>query len=249
MNLLVLQPGRGTISIGQRTMLQKLGALLLKAGGHLSFSDDTTSGMLGHSRGILLHRLARSGCHRGLWLDTDTTLDPARVLEMAARSEDVIMWNYPIRVAFDIQYPPEHAKATADLLKMQAMRLWTGQPKMADGAPVYSDDGNLVEMTQAGFGACLMSPAAARLAVERYGTTRDWNGSPLALAFDPPPQPYGRSSEDIAFWRRYTQAGGRFWCDPRPYVTNGQTGGCYADEIRKAERLGQAIAMALAGAA
>lgn len=258
MNIIILQPSRGQSSNAQRLMLHRLQSMLFKRGGQLAFSDDNTAGMLGHSRAILLARLAglgartRSGApsrvHRGLWLDADTTLDPARVIEMAERPEDVIMWNYPVRIAFDVNYPPEKHIDLARTVRQMVTRMWTGVPRMDAGSLTRSEDGQLVEMTQAGFGATLMSPNVAVKMIEVYGSTTDWGDSPLSLAFDPWPPPHKRSSEDISFWRRFTHAGGRLWCDPQPYVTNGESGGCFADEIAKTEALGQSIAMAWATA-
>lgn len=240
MRLLLLQPSKGSCSIEQRTMLLGLAALLANEGGHLALSDDTTSGMLAHSRGVLLHRLASSRCDYGLWLDADTLVSPARVLEMARRSEPVIMWNYPVRLHFDVEHPPEHLKRIATYVDRMPVRIWTGQPLMHGGGMVWSEDDHLCEMIQAGFGACLMAPSAAQLMIGQFGSVRDWEGRPVSRAFDPHGDP-NRCSEDIGFWRRFRSVGGRIWCDPEPYVTNGQSGGRYADEIAESDRLRSAV--------
>lgn len=244
MKLLVLQPSRSSVSVDQRTMMLHLASELRRVGGHLAFVDETTPGLLGHSRALLLSRLARYKCHRGLWLDADTTLDPARIVAMAQRDEEVIAWNYPVRLSFDIDHPPEKMRATAEAVRNMPMRPWTGTPRLGPtGGVVRSEDGVLIELLQCGFGAALMAPAAAQRMLDKYGTTTDWDHHSISLAFDPWPQPHPRSSEDISFWRRFVKAGGRLWCDPEPYVTNGQSGGRFADEIARAEEIGSALTM------
>jgi hypothetical protein len=239
MNVLVLTPSRGRVSTEQRDMLVRFAHKHRRdfPRSHLSFSDDTSSGMLAHSRAILLARLAHSPPGtRGLWLDSDTYLDEERILWALQRPEDIIVWNYPVRVAWDTEYPPIGRRADAELVRAQPFRMWTADPVMRDGWVSRSDDGQLVELRYAGFGAVVMSQRVAAQIHEENGPIRmSWAKVPVSEAFQPMPPPEPMHSEDISFWLRARSRGHRIWCDPVPYVTNGQSGGCFADEIRLRE--------------
>jgi len=238
MKLLILMPHKGHVSALNRSMLMRLGAKLLRAGHNLTISDDTTSGMLGHSRALLLWRLAaaqRMGYQKGLWIDSDTYFDEDRVLWAMQRPEDVIAWGYPVRIAWDVEYPPQNRLEDAARIREQPFRVWTSWVNLIGGHPVWTPDGQLVELAHYGFGAVMMS---SKIAADMHGLVHqmDWDGRPISPAFDPDPDSNLRQSEDVNFWRRFRAKGHRIWCDPKPYVTNGESGGCFADEIKKRDR-------------
>jgi len=234
--LVVLTPSRGSISVEQRKMLVKLAILLKDRGHHLGWHDDTIPGLLHQSRASLLYLLSQeSDDTRGLWLDADVYFDWRRVLWAMDRSEDMIVWTYPVRIAFDVQYPPEVHYGRAALIRAEPVRTWTATPKV--GAYVSrSDDGKLVELKQCGLGAALMTSSLARAMQSAYGPAQsDRAGKMISGAFESMPYPDDRTSEDIGFCRRLQAQGHRIWCDPVPYVTNGQCGGRFSDEIRLRE--------------
>jgi hypothetical protein len=236
MRLLILVPSRGSISLHQRDMLHRLHTLLKDAGHHLAFKDNTIPGILSQSRETLLACAAgqpEGTCN--LWLDADVSFDPNRIIWAMGRPEDVIVWNYPVRISWDWQYPPEQRKTEAMLYTRQPFRLWTGPAGMRTGAQITrSRDGRLVELAQCGLGAALMSTRVAREMHETFGPHQSDGYGMLSRAFQPI-EGATRCSEDVSFWRRYTSLGHRIWCDPVPYVTNGESGGCFADEIRRRE--------------
>lgn len=239
MRLLLLRPGRGSVSIAHEAMTSALAQGLRDRGHVLERVNDTTPGLLHHSRAVLLSKLAGRDDRdtRGLWLDTDIWMRLAPIYRAMRRREQVIVWNYPVRIAWDPNYPPENKLAISARLRAQPFRVWTGFPKTGpDGFIQRSGDGALVELAQCGFGAVLMKPSCARAMHEAYGPAqRDPDGHLISGAFDHEPHPSPRNSEDISFWRRWTRGGGRIWCDPAPYVTNGESGGRFADEIRLRE--------------
>ena len=234
MRLVVLVPSRGSVSVENRSMVLRLASRLARAGHSLAVSDDGTPGLLHHSRTLLLETLSREDpkTTRGLWLDADTWLDEKRVLWAMSRPEETIAWGYPVRVPFDTLYPPQtHRKYAADI-RIQPFRAWTVMPKLAGCRIARSVDGQLVELFQSGFGAVLMNPRVARdmhdaFGPHQYGHER----RPMSGAFDHLPHPAPRCSEDVSFWRRALALGHQLWCDPLPYVTNGQCGGSFAEEI------------------
>jgi hypothetical protein len=239
MRLVILTPSRGSLSLGHHAMRLRLALLLKERGHHLSVSEDTTPGLLHHSRNTLLATLASlaptstpAAEVRGLWLDADVHFDPHAVVRAMDRPEEVITWAYPVRVTFDPDYPPEDRQHEAAAFRRQPFRLWTcGVTLDAHGLARRSLDRSLVELNHSGFGAVLMKASCAAWMHNTCGPhQRDWSGTALSHAFDHLPGPT-RSSEDVSFWRRYMAAGGRIWCDPSPYVTNGTTGGRFADEI------------------
>ena len=236
MKLIVLTPSKGSVCIEQRDMLLRLGARLQKAGHNLAFGDDTTNGFLDHARNVLLTMLLYQKPTWGLWLDSDTYLDPDRVISMMDRPEEIIAWNYPIRLPWDPLYPPENRIAVTQATAHQRRR-WTGGVKCAGLYPVRSADGILVEMRQIGFGAVLMRPSVAEALVQSCGlSSPDWQSRRVIRAFDLLDAQY-RFGEDYAFCKRWTKQGAGFWCDPAPYVTNGATGGCFQKEIDRADEL------------
>ena len=203
----------------------------------MAFADDTTSGMLGHSRAVLLGKLAaQPDDTRGLWLDSDTYPDGVEpILAAMQRPEGVIVWGYPVRLSWDVDYPPLHKRSEAATIRAQPFRIWTVWAKMdGNGYAMRSGDGKLVELVHCGFGAVMMSPAVAR-AMHGGRVQYDWDGRPISEAFDKLPYPAAVSSEDVSFWRRFQAAGHRIWCDPDVYITNGESGGRFADEIRLRE--------------
>lgn len=225
MKLVVLTPGRGSVSKEHRDMLLLLSKRLTAHGHTMAVCDETTSGMLAHSRSVLLGTLSQQRCDWGLWADTDCSWDPDAVLEMMKRPEDMIVWNYPIRVPYDLQYPPERLQRLAAIVRSQHRR-WTGTAKMSPGAGrSWSPDGRLIELSQCAFGSVLMRQNIAAFMANRLPPTLpDWDGRMIIPAFE---VMQNRVGEDYSFCRRYVRAGGRIWCDPRPYVTNGGTGGCF----------------------
>lgn len=239
MRLVLLTPSRGDISTSQRTMLLRLSALLMKEGHHLQLPEDNfAQGMIAHSRAVLLAKLATHEPNTlGLWLDADTHLeDPRRVLWAMRRPEDVIAWNYPVRIPWDVGYPPEVRVEDSEVVVRQPFRLWTGSPRMADCQVARSTDGKLVELEQCGFGAVLMTARVARDMHQSCGP-HQFDGSSSTIvssAFESLSGEF-KCSEDVSFWRRLTRRGHRIWCDPVPYVTNGQSGGRFAEEIRLRE--------------
>jgi hypothetical protein len=250
--LLLLRPSRGSADNLHNDFVLKL-ALRLKSEGHSFAKEDESQspGMLAHSRELLLSTLADYACDWGLWLDTDVYFSVDRVLAMMRRPEDVIVWAYPTRLSFDPDYPPEHRIGLAARYRAMSTRMWTVGPVMRDGRIARSEDGQLVELAQAGFGAVLMRPRVARMMCDVFGPPQVHSdylpGGGVAVrkvhrAFDRHHYPHPPISEDVGFWRRYRKLGGRVWCDPTAYVSNGSTGGCYADEIDKCERL-MALAM------
>lgn len=232
MKVLVLTPSKGSISLEHRDMLLHLGALLKDAGHKLSMGDDTTNGMLAHSRNVLITMLDAHKPDWGLWIDSDTSLRATAVMDMLGRSEELIVWNYPVRWPWDIQYPPERVR------RAKVVRRWVGSAKLSGGLPSTSSDGRLVELTQCGFGALLMRPSVAAALAPDNIAPLDWVGRRTIKAFDNLDEQY-RFGEDYSFCKRWTRKGGRIWCDPTPYVTNGQTGGCFSDELKRTAKLAQ----------
>jgi hypothetical protein len=160
-------------------------------------------------------------------------MDHNAILRAMRRPEDVIVWNYPVRIGFDVDYPPHGRLAYAAAIRQQPYRRWTGSPTFQGARLSWSSDGKLVELSQCGFGACLMSRRVAADMHNSFGPHQtDADGRVLSWAFEPLTTVKERVSEDISFWRRMRSRGHRVWCDPRVYVTNGHSGGCFADEIR-----------------
>lgn len=247
MKLLMLRPSRGSSDNLHSDFVLQL-ALALKAGGHRFAKEDESQspGMLAHSREILLSVLSEYACDWGLWLDTDIYFPVHHILAAMQRSEDIIVWAYPTRLSFDPDYPPEHKIGLAAKYKSMSTRLWTVAPVMEDGRIKRSDDGQLVELAQAGFGAVLMRPRVAKMMCDVFGPAQEYDDHAqlggishrkVHRAFDRHHYPHPPLSEDVGFWRRYRKLGGRIWCDPSAYVSNGQTGGRYADEIVRCETL------------
>lgn len=234
-SLLVLTPGRGSICKEQRDMLLRLSRRFDRLGWGLATCDETTSGMLAHSRNVLLAALAgRTQATHGLWIDTDCYWDESVILEMMERPEEMIVWNYPIRIPYDLDFPPERLRKLAEIGK-KLVRRWTGTAKITQTTyRSYSPDGKLIELSQCAFGSVLMRREVALFMAERTpGCTLDWDARPVIPAFE---VMSSRVGEDYSFCRRYVKAGGRIWCDPRPYVTNGTVGGCFAEEIARCDR-------------
>lgn len=249
MKILLLTPSKGSVCIDQRDMLMGLRSLL-KDGGHtLATGDDTTSGLLHHSRNVLITTLAdhAQSVDWGLWLDSDSWLsrmragrsepDPWTLIELMKRDEEWIALNYPIRTPFDVMNPPQKFIAWARELQRLPAR-WTSQVKLSrEGGLIYSEDGKLVEMAQSAFGIVLMRPSVALKFQALLGRTAkpDWGRRRVIPAFRMEGDSVG---EDYSACRVWTQKiGGRIWCDPAPYVNNGQSGGRFADEIERCSKL------------
>lgn len=233
MKILVLTPGRGSVCIEQRDMLMRLALRLHKRGDAIEMADETTPGFLHHSRNVLLGTLAaRTQIDWGLWLDTDVSFDPDAVLAMSLRPESLISWNYPVRIAIDVDYPPERLISMAKREKTR--RRWVGVAKMSNWAGrTWSADGKLLELDHNAFGAVLMRREVATEMRRVLGhSSPDWNSRAIVPGFD---LIQNRVGEDYSFCRRYRQVGGRIWCDPSVYVTNGQTGGRFADHIARCD--------------
>jgi hypothetical protein len=232
MKIMVLTPGRGMISVYQRDMLMRLAMRLKARGDSIATADEVTPGFLHHSRSVLLGTLAmRYDVSWGLWLDTDCSFDPDAVLEMSLRHDAMmIAWNYPVRVPYDMQFPPEHLLAQVEAVR-KSERRWVGTALMSQSAgETWTKDGRLIELDQCAFGAVLMRREVAMGMTQVTPATYDWNGHVTVPSFD---LIASRVGEDYSFCRRFRAASGRIWCDPRPYVTNGQSGGRFADEIAR----------------
>jgi hypothetical protein len=216
-------------------MLMRLSVRLAARGDSISTADETTSGMLEHSRNVLLGTLAKyDKAEWGLWLDSDCYLDPDAVLEASLRKENFIVWNYPVRIPYDAEYPPEHLIDLARVVRSRQRR-WTGSVMLnpKTGGRTWSSDRKLLEMYRTAFGSVLMRrEVALQMWWALPRSKPDWSGRTLIKAFD---NIDDRVSEDYSFCDRYREAGGRIWCDPRPYVTNGGTGGCFADDIARCD--------------
>jgi hypothetical protein len=245
--VMILTPSRGTISLAQRDMLLRLAVRLKDSGHHMSFADDTTSGLLSHSRNLLLGTsvLRSHQLDWLLWLDADISFGHESILEMMWRPEEIIAWTYPMRIPFDVLNPPEPERGHAELLLAGGSR-WTAWPRyLSDGSMVWSPDQRLVELEQCGFGAVLMRPQVARRMYHlapRKGV--DWTRRFYIPGFDLSWDSFGNlSSEDISFCRKIRAEGHRIWCDPRPYVTNGQTGGRFDDELSRSEERAEFLSL------
>jgi hypothetical protein len=98
---------------------------------------------------------------------------------------------------------------------------------------IRSDYGKLIQLRRAAFGAVLMRPSVAAAVQETVARTKaDWAGHATIPAFD---LIESRVGEDYSFCDRYLKVGGQIWCDPSAYITNGTSGGRFADEITKVE--------------
>lgn len=235
MKLIVLTPSRGSVSLGHRKMLAALAAALRQRGDHLAFADDTTSGLLHHSRNVLAPAILGSKADFGLWLDSDVHFSTEAVFSMMQRPEEFIVWNYPVRLSVDLYQPAEGHESMAIHLRNRPRR-WASQPDVDSMSRlIWSQDKALCQINRAAFGAVLMRPAVVQSMIERMGLRRDWNGRQILSAFD---LIENRIGEDYSFCLRYTAMTGRkIWCDPSVYVTNGSAGGRFADEIARVDAL------------
>lgn len=236
MKVLLLTPSKGSVCLEQRDMLMRLVLLLKERGHRFATGDDTTSGLLHHSRNVLLGTLAlRPDVDVGLWLDADVYFRPEILLPMIEREEEVIAWNYPMSARVDPFHPPEKYVAWAEKLRARGGSPWTGHPMRAPaGGLVWSEDGALCEMLQVAFGCLLMKRSCAevmRRAMPLEGL--DWGGRALVPAFN---MIGSRVGEDYSFCKRWRGIGGRIWCEPTTYVNNGNSGGRYSDEIAATEK-------------
>lgn len=241
--LIVLTPSKGQVCIEQRDMLMKLAVRMSKAGHRLITCDDCTAGFLHHSRNLLLAALAaRSNIlDWALWLDSDTYFDPDAVLAMLDRPEEMIIWNYPKRIAVDIFNPPESQAAWVKTVRDKGGMEWTSSPLMTnDGKMIWSEDKKLVRMQQCAFGAVMMKPSVALKMRKACPQSKpDWAGRVLIPAFNLLDNAVG---EDYSFTRRWNEIGGEMWCEPGTFVNNGQSGGRFSLEIKKADDLTQIVA-------
>lgn len=235
MKLIVLTPSRGSVSLGHRKMLAALAAALRQRGDHLAFADDTTSGLLHHSRNVLAPALLGKGIDAGLWLDSDVHMPIDPIFEMVSRPEEFIVWNYPVRLDVDLTHPAAGQEATARHLRGRPRR-WASQCEAdLQARLIWSEDKKLVQINRSAFGAVLMKPSAIQEMAKHVRATRDWSGRFILPAFD---LLENRIGEDYSFCLRYTAMTGRkIWCDPSVYVTNGSAGGRFADEIARVESL------------
>jgi len=218
-NLIVLSPSRGSVSVEQRDMVADLKAGCIERDVNLIFEDCKLAQLIDQARNRLIYVLSRYNDEDwGVWLDSDVDADANLIFELMHRPEEVIARAYPLKAAENAE---SHEVG------------WSVEPIVdGQGRGVWSEDKRLVQCIFSGFGLLMMRVTAAKKVAARYGLRGQ--GAPrdagtCVPAFDLVDNELGiRCYEDVSFSHRWVKEMGEpLWLAPDGHVRNGARSGCY----------------------
>lgn len=252
-HLLVLSPTRGTVSDRHADTLCRLAIECHERGIKLSRRTSSVPGLLPHSRNLLFAESLELGATHVLWLDADVSFDARLVFDVLDRPEDMIARAYPQR---DVRWDAvadairDGARTSSELER--AAYSYGVDLIFHDGRPVWSSDGQLVEIDRVGFGWVLVRMEAMREFASWLRAhvpeveCHDWAGHRVIRAFDlrvgtagaipwlgvrgdTAPVMIGEDYSHQMLWR---QSGRRIWCAPFDVVRNGTREGAFVEYLR-----------------
>jgi hypothetical protein len=254
--LLILTPSTGHVDLGYLDTMTRLERACQKRGDiYTNTFHAPNQGMIVNARNMLFVQAIRSDATHAFWWDSDVAFDADLVLALLERPEEMIARTYPMKdtdwTGVEDLVAQLLAKArageafrppTRDELARSGIR-WAAKPffrvpvNQTELAPVYSEDGKLVEASYCGFGWVLMKIEAMRRFYEQLVDDVDEHEAVRILAgggvFDLARLPSGViAGEDISFCQRWRKSGRKVWVAPDGMIANGQKQGVFAEWLR-----------------
>jgi hypothetical protein len=253
-HVVILTPSRGQVSLGYRDTFAQVMTEAQRRDREgrpvkISVLDETTPGLVHHSRNILFGEVVRlvdvgAGFTHAFWWDSDIAFFPRDLFTLLERPEGMICRAYPMRghnwdgvAALVRDMAPKWPSAQQ---LSQASLPWMTPLEYVDGQPVWSADKQLVRVHSCGFGWVLFG-IDALIDFWRHWAggaklpwMRDVHTRSLANVFDLlPSDDQVIQGEDVSFCDRWRAqpAGGEIWAAPWARVSNGDRVGCFADYL------------------